>query len=125
MKLKKHFLVLAFAMVSTIALLYGISPTWFVRTFLDLNETSVDVAHILRAVMCLYLAFGLFWLFSAFSDRYRNAAILTTIVFAGGLVSGRLISLVADGTPSPLLIFYGILETILVPIAYWIFTHPD
>ena len=37
--------------------------------------------------MCLYLALGLFWLYSAFNDRLRDTAILTTMVFAGGLVA--------------------------------------
>lgn len=54
--------MLAFTTVSIIPLLYGISPLWFARTFLDVNEVSVDFAHILRAVMCLYLGLGLFWL---------------------------------------------------------------
>lgn len=47
--------------------------------------------------MCLYLALGCFWLFAAFSDRHRSTAILTTILFAGGLVIGRLISFIVDG----------------------------
>jgi Domain of unknown function (DUF4345) len=87
MNLKKAFLILAFAIVSIIALLYGFDPAWFARTFLGVDELSVNFAHILRAVMCLYLALGCFWLFSAFSDRLRDTAILTTMVFAGGLES--------------------------------------
>jgi hypothetical protein len=47
-----------------------------------------------------HLALGLFWLFAAFSDKYRNTAVLTIVLFAGGLVSGRIISLFADGQPS-------------------------
>jgi hypothetical protein len=123
--MKKSFLILAFATVSTIALLYGISPAWFAHTFLGVNELSVNFAHILRAVMCLYLGLGLFWLYAAFSDKHRNTAVLTTIIFAGGLVIGRIVSFIADGQPSSLLIIYGVLEITLVPVAYWIFTRPD
>ena len=90
MKIKKLFLIFAFSTVSIIGLLYGISPRWFARTFLNLPEISVDFAHILRALMSLYVALGLFWLFSAFNDKYRNTAVLTTGIFAGGLVIGRL-----------------------------------
>jgi uncharacterized protein DUF4345 len=125
MKIKQYFLILAFVVVSIIALAYGISPSWFASTFLDVNETSVDFAHILRAVMCLYLGLGVFWLFSAFSDKYRNTAVLTTIIFAGGLVIGRVFSFILDGQPSPLLIVYGILEILLVPVAYWVFVRPE
>ena len=123
--MKKSFLILAFAIVSMIALLYGISPAWFAHTFLGVNELSVNFAHILRAVMCLYLGLGLFWLYAAFSDKHRNTAVLTTIIFAGGLVIGRIVSVIADGQPSPILMIYLVLEIMLIPVAYWIFTRPD
>ena len=35
------------------------------------------MAHVFRAMTGLYLALGLFWLFAAFNDQYRNAAVLT------------------------------------------------
>ena len=125
MRVKKYFLIFAFVVVSMIALLYGISPQWFARTFLDINELNISSAHILRALMCLYLSLGVFWLYSAFTSRLRNAAVLTTLVFAGGLFIGRLISLVLDGVPKPLLILYIVLELGLVPIAYWIYKLPE
>ncbi|WP_292528198.1 DUF4345 domain-containing protein [Methylocystis sp.] len=125
MNIKKYYLIFAFCSVSIIALLYGVSPYWFARTFLDVSELDVDLAHILRAVMGLYLAFGLFWLFAAFSDAYRNVAVLSTVIFCGGLVTGRLISLLADGRPSSLLMLYIFLEFTLVPLGYWIFQLPE
>ena len=125
MQMKRYFLLLAFATVSTIALLYGISPAWFACTFLGVNELGIDVSHILRAVMCLYLGLGLFWLWAAFSSEYRNAAVLTTIVFASGLVIGRIFSFIVDGQPSPILVVYAALEITLIPVAYCIFTRPD
>ena len=125
MRLKKAFLILAFVMVSVIAFLYGINPPWFARTFLGVETLSVNFAHILRAVMCLYLALGFFWLFSAFSNTHRNTAILTTIIFAGGLVIGRLLSFIIDGQPAPPLILYAGLEFTIVPMAWWIYKQPD
>lgn len=125
MQLKKAFLILAFAIVSIIALLYGVSPTWFAGTFLGVTDLSLNFSHILRAIMCLYLALGCFWLFSAFSDTHRNLAILTTMLFAGGLVTGRIVSFIVDGQPAPLLILYAAMEFALVPIAYWIYTRPE
>jgi hypothetical protein len=123
--IKKYYLLLAFFLISVIALLYGVSPHWFARTFLGVAELDPNFSHILRAVMCLYLAFGLFWLFSAFSDRYRDTAVLTTIIFGGGLVIGRILSLFADGRPSPILVLYVILELAIIPVAFWIFRLPD
>jgi len=125
MEIKKYFLILAFCAVSVIALLYGLAPRWFSATFLDVQKLDLNFAHILRAVMGLYLALGCFWLYAAFDPRYRNAAILTAALFAGGLVTGRLLSLVLDGRPSSLLMFYVVIELVLVPIAIWVLRRPD
>lgn len=125
MKVKQYFLIFAFVAVSIIALLYGVSPDWFARTFLGVEPLNADLAHILRAVMGLYLAFGLFWCFAAFDDRLRGPAVLTTIVFSAGLVSGRLVSLATDGKPSPLLLFYMAIEFVLVPVAIYVYSQPD
>jgi hypothetical protein len=124
-RIKKAYLILAFAMASVIALLYGISPSWFASSFLGLSDLSSDIAHIFRAIMCLYLALAGFWLFAAFSDVHRNSAVLTTIVFSAGLVTGRLLSFLIDGQPAPLLIFYAAIELLLVPIAVWVYTRPE
>ena len=125
MIIKKYFLIFAFVAVGIIALLYGVSPQWFARTFLDVPELSLDIAHILRAVMCLYLSLGLFWLYAAFNDAYRNFAVLTIIIFSGGLVTGRIISFFSDGQPSGILTLYIIMEFVLAPVAYWVFKQPD
>lgn len=125
MKAKKFFLIFAFVAVAIIALLYGLSPNWFAQTFLDVEKLDANLAHILRAVMGLYLAFGFFWCFSAYDDRLRGPAVLTTIVFSAGLVSGRLVSLAMDGKPSALLIFYMAIEFVLIPVAVYIYRLPD
>ena len=125
MIIKKYYLIFTFCTVTIIALLYGISPQWFAQTFLDVPELSLDIAHILRAVMCLYIALGLFWLYAAFNDIYRNVAVLTTMIFAGGLVTGRIISLFSDGQPSGILMLYVVMEFALVPAAYWVFKLPN
>ena len=125
MKTKQLFLILSFLAVSIIALLYGISPIWFARTFLDVPQLSVDFAHILRAVMTLYMALSLFWLFAAFNQKYRNSAVLSTVIFAGGLVIGRIFSLLVDGRPSTILLVYAALELALVPIALLVFRLHD
>jgi Domain of unknown function (DUF4345) len=78
MRVKRAFLVLAFAMASVIALLYGISPTWFARTFMGVTELSSDLAHIFRAMMCLYLALACFWLFAAFGDSHHDRILRRT-----------------------------------------------
>ena len=58
------------------------------------------------------------------NDQYRNAAVLTCALFAGGLLAGRLVSLLIDGRPSPILLVYVVIELALVPVAIWIFRLP-
>ena len=123
--MKKNFLIFAFFAVIPIALTYGVSPNWFASKFLGIEMLDKNIAHILRAIMCLYLALGLFWLYSAFNESYRNPALLTVILFTGGLVTGRIISYFADGQPQPILILYIGLEFVLVPVAFWVFRLPE
>jgi hypothetical protein len=125
MQLKKAYLTLASVAVAIIALLYGISPTWYAATFLGITDLNPNVAHILRAVTGLYLALAAFWLYSAFNDKYRNTAVLTTILFAGGLAAGRCVSLIVDGQPAPVLLIYGAMEFAVVLIGYWVFRLPE
>ena len=121
MQLKKVLLVFSFVTICVIALLYGISPQWFFDTFLVTSqEPSIDQSHILRAVMMLYIALGLLWLYCAFSDRYRDAGIIVLAVFCGGLVAGRVLSVIVDGIPSPILILYIFMELSLVPVCIWL-----
>ena len=121
MQLKKVLLVFSFVTICVIALLYGISPQWFFDTFLmNSQEPGIDQSHILRAVMMLYIALGFFWLYCAFSDRYRDAGIIVLAVFCGGLVAGRVLSVIVDGIPSPILILYIFMELSLVPVCIWL-----
>ena len=125
MDLKTGYLFLASLTVAVVALLYGVNPEWFVRTLLNSAEPAIDLSHILRAVMGLYLALGAFWLFCAVTGRHRSLAILTTLIFAGGLFAGRLLSIAIDGLPAPLLTFYTLLELAILPVAWWLYRKPD
>ena len=121
MDLKKILLVIAFLTISVIALLYGVSPQWFFESFLlSPVAPSVDQSHILRAVMTLYLGLGLFWLYCAFCDSYRDAGIDVLAVFCAGLVAGRILSVIVDGVPSTILIVYILMELSLVPVCIWL-----
>lgn len=121
MILKKALLICSFLTITTIALLYGVSPQWFFQTFLvDSQAPNVDQSHILRAVMMLYITLGLFWLYCAFNVKFRDAGIIVLALFCGGLVAGRILSLLIDGLPSPILILYVFMELSLVPVCIWL-----
>jgi len=125
MQIKKAFLIFSFVAVSIFALLYGISPRWYAATFLGINDLNLNLAHILRALAGLYLALAAFWLYAAFNDKYRDAAILTAILFAGGLAAGRCLSLITDGQPAFMLMTYLAAELGVVLIGYWVFRLPE
>jgi hypothetical protein len=65
-----------------------------------------------------------FWLYSAFNDKYTNTAVLTTILFPGGLAAGRCVSLILDGQPAGVLLVYGAMEFAVVVAGYWVFRLP-
>ncbi len=45
MNIKKGFLIFACLAVTPIALLYGIAPDWFARTFLGMPQIDRNIAH--------------------------------------------------------------------------------
>src|SRR5262249_44060798 len=106
-------------------LLYGISPTWYAATFLGITDLSPSWAHILRALTGLYLALAAFWLYAAYNDKYRDAGILTAILFAGGMAIGRCVSLILDGQPAPALLLYLAAELGVVLVGFWVFRRPE
>ena len=124
MQIKKAFLIFSFVAVTIFGLLYGISPRWYAAT-LDITDLNLNFAHILRAVAGLYLALAAFWLYAAFNHKYRDAGILTAIVFAGGNAAGRCVSLIADGQPAPMLLVYLAAELGVVLIGIWVFRLPE
>ena len=121
MNLKKALLIASSGTIAVIALLYGVSPHWFYATFLSGSDApSIDQAHILRAVMMLYMSLGAFWLYCAFSEKFRDVGIIVLAIFCGGLVSGRIMSVLIDGIPSPILLIYIGMEFALIPVCIWL-----
>src|SRR5271166_5225227 len=44
-QIKKAYLTFAFVAVTIFALLYGVSPTWYAATFLNITNLNPNVAH--------------------------------------------------------------------------------
>jgi hypothetical protein len=124
MQIKRAFLIFSFVAVTIFALLYMISPTWYAATFLGIPDLNINIAHILRALAGLYMALAAFWLYAAINEKCVDAAILTAILFAGGLAAGRCVSLIFDGRPAFMLMTYLAAELGVVLIGYWVFKLP-
>lgn len=118
---RQGFLVSVFLAVVVVALGYGASPEFFAGTLLGSSTADTNISHILRAVMGLYIANGLFWLYGAFNARARDYAILSFGIFCASLLAGRVLSLVVDGMPSPLLLLYTGIEVVSIPMSIWMY----
>lgn len=104
------FLIVAAFGLTPIALSYGYAPIVSLDYLFAIDATPVNVSHIFRAVMGLYLALVLFWLSGAMIQKYRLPALYSLVIFMLGLAAGRVLSLVVDGIPHWLLIVYLVLE---------------
>lgn len=110
MKIERTFLLVAAAGLTPIALSYGFQPSSSLHWLFGIDAEPINVSHIFRAVMGLYLCLVLFWLLGVVSKKYHLPALYSLVVFMFGLAFGRLLSLVVDGMPHWLLIGYMLLE---------------
>lgn len=109
-KLQKGLLLFVAVGLVPIALGYGLMPEKSMNYLFNITVSEVNLAHILRAVMGLYLALIVFWVLGAIKEQLREAAIYSMVVFMLGLAAGRLLSIIADGIPHWLLVVYLLLE---------------
>ncbi|PRY21451.1 uncharacterized protein DUF4345 [Aliiruegeria haliotis] len=93
-----------------IALSYGAMPSSSLGWLLGIEVETVNLSHVFRAVMGLYLVNAAFWIAGAFLPELRKPALWVLVLFMGGLAAGRALSLVLDGMPSPILVLYLVLE---------------
>ena len=110
MNKEKTFLLLATCGLIPIALSYGFDPKTSMAFLFNIDVNSTESAHILRAVMGLYLATAAYWLIGAFNPKHTTGALINLIIFMFGLVVGRFLSVSLDGNPNGVLWLYIILE---------------
>ncbi|SBS65604.1 hypothetical protein VAT7223_02785 [Vibrio atlanticus] len=83
---------------------------WTLDYHFGIDASPINVTHIFRAVMGLYLSLALFWISTVLIKKYQLPALYSLVVFMLRLAAGRVISLVLDGMPHWLLFIYLILE---------------
>ena len=112
------FLLVAAVGLTPVALAYGLVPATTVPMLYGVEIDSINITHIFRAVMGLYLAMIIFWILGATREPLRLAALCSVVVFMGGLAMGRLLSLFVDGIPAAPLVIYLLLEVGFALVAY-------
>lgn len=110
-----HLIVSSFGLIP-VALAYGAAPAYFLPLLVDFQVQTIDLTHVFRATMGLYLSISIFWMIGIVKERYWEAATISNIVLMTGLALGRLMSFLVDGIPSPVLTIGLILE---VMMALW------
>jgi len=95
-----------------VALSYGVDPAATLPKFMNITVEGTDQTHIFRALMGLYLGMVTFCIIAAFTPEWRHVAVIWAVFFAYSLAIGRILSLIVDGMPSPILLFYMAVELI-------------
>ena len=100
-----------------ISLGYGATPSTSLDALFGITVDSINLTHIMRAVMGLYFGMVVIWIWGAFKEQMTRPALVSCAVFMLGLAAGRLLSFILDGMPHWLLVVYAVLEIVLGLIA--------
>jgi Domain of unknown function (DUF4345) len=117
--MKNLHLIISTIILIPVALGYGIAPKTVLPMLLNITVETVDMLNICRAIMVLYLAMSALWLMGIFNKRYWFTATITNVFLMGGLSLGRILSLVLDGTPSPIFLWGTLGEMVLAVFAFY------
>ena len=82
-----------------IGLAYGLYPQKILPLLFNFNVDAINLVHIFRAMMGLYLSMSVIWMMGIIKSKCWITATITNITFMGGLALGRLVSLAIDGVP--------------------------
>ena len=115
------FLIFCAVGLVPIALGYGAKPSDSLDALFGITVDTVNLAHIMRAIMGLYLAMVVVWIWGALDQQLTTPALVSCAVFMLGLAAGRILSFIVDGMPHWLLVVYAVLEILLGLVAIAIY----
>ncbi|MGB2931261.1 MAG: DUF4345 domain-containing protein [Methyloceanibacter sp.] len=104
------FLIIVALILVPPALSYGVDPAAMLPKTMDITVQGTDQTEMLRAIMGLYFGMSAFCLIAAFKPEWRHVAMVWAVFFLYSMGLGRLLSLVVDGIPSRILLFYMAVE---------------
>ena len=117
-KKESFFLVFVAIGVFSVSLGYGFLPSLTMPFLYDIEVTNTNLLNILRAISGLYVALVSFWILGAYNSNLQLPALWSLTIFMTGLALGRVVSILIDGLPSPIFIFYLFIEIIFGLIGY-------
>ena len=104
--------------VLAVSLTYGLYPEITLKYLYDIEVNSANLANIFRAIMGLYIALSIFWVAGAFKKSLRLAALWSMTIFMTGIALGRILSIIIDGFPYPIFLFYTGIEIFSVIVGF-------
>jgi len=116
---ESFFLLFISAGVFPAALGYGLNPQEFLPILYGIEVENTNLSNIFRAVMGLYIGCVLLWVFGAFNKSLTVPALWCMFVFMFGIGLGRALSLILDGMPGTIFVFFMIFEFIAAGITFY------
>lgn len=108
--ISRIFLILMGLSALNIAL-QAIADPQTVMNFVDVQLGNVTARNSIRALYGgVNLAFALFWLYAAF--RMPKEGLILGVLYTGGFVVGRLLSIVMDGMPGAFAMQWLVVESV-------------
>ncbi len=108
---KNLHLLISISIVLPTGIIYG-SPS-ILPELLDIQVNTIDLANMLKAIMCLYIGISFIWILGIWKTEYWKRATELNILFMLTLATGRALSMVMDGLPTGGYIFGIIAEFVL------------
>ena len=109
--------------VLAVSLSYGLYPEITLKYLYDIEVNSANLANIFRAIMGLYIALSIFWVAGAFNKSLRLAALWSMTIFMTGIALGRILSIIIDGFPYPIFLFYTGIEIFSALMGYFLIKY--
>lgn len=109
--------------VLAVSLSYGLYPEITLKYLYDIEVNSANLANIFRAIMGLYIALSIFWVAGAFKKSLRLTALWSMTIFMTGIALGRILSIIIDGFPYPIFLFYTVIEIFSALMGYFLIKY--
>ena len=109
--------------VLAVSLSYGLYPEITLKYLYDIEVNSANLANIFRAIMGLYIDLSIFWVAGAFKKSLRLAALWSMTIFMTGIALGRILSIIIDGFPYPIFLFYTVIEIFSALMGYFLIKY--
>lgn len=109
--LKNLHLIVSILIVVPTAIIYG-SPL-LLPEHLDIRVNSIDLSNLLKAIMFLYFGISSVWVLGIWNTEFWKSATQLNTIFMLTLATGRALSMVTDGLPTPGYIFAILTEFVI------------